>query len=120
MFFLIIDLCTGHLQRALRDEAGPRRDGGGLRQRERQGLLDREELMERRLGRGRLHPDGAQRALAQGQVRHRHGPVVPGEVQLQLQQQPGGQGGHGCAGDGRCLGTERLPLVADLQWCVWT
>ena len=90
----------------MRDEAGPRRDGGGLRQRERQGLLDREELVERRLGRGRLHTDGAQRALAPGQVRHRNGRVVPGEVQLQ--QQPGGrrgQGGDGRAGDGRCLGT---------------
>jgi hypothetical protein len=36
---------AGHLQRAMRDEPGPRRHGGGLRQRERQGLLDREELV---------------------------------------------------------------------------
>ena len=37
---------SGHLQRAVRDEPGPRRHGGGLRQRERQVLLDREELVE--------------------------------------------------------------------------
>ena len=57
-----------------------------------------------RVGRGRLYPHGAQRVLAHGQVRHRHGRVVPGEVQLQ-QQPGGGQGGDGRAGDGRCLGT---------------
>jgi len=70
---------TGHLQRDLRAEAGPRRDGGGLRQRGRQGLLDREELVGTRVGGGRLHPHGAQRASAHGQVWHRHGRVVPGE-----------------------------------------
>jgi cathepsin L len=31
----------------LRGEAGPRRDGGGLRQRQRRGLLDRQELVGR-------------------------------------------------------------------------
>ena len=93
---------AGSLRRRLRDEAGPRRDGGGLRQGRRQGLLDREELVGHQVGRGRLHPDEEERGRAHGQVRHRHGRFVPGEERPQPD------------GDGSCLGPLGVVWTLDL------
>jgi hypothetical protein len=52
-------LASGYLHWKLWNSAGPWCHGCRLRDRERQGLLDREELMGQQLGRVRVREDGA-------------------------------------------------------------
>ena len=106
---------TGCLRRRMRDEARPRRHSGGLWQREWQGLLDREELVGYQMGRGRLHPHEAQRGHAHGQVRHRHGYLLPGQESPQ-----GVQDCTVCAGarDGSGVNMQVIHVIREMPLAI--